>query len=152
MYDKVQFLVYILRGRRVVDCGDWVVPTRNLAYVNRIFLVDDSLVIRKTLRRMFEEAGWFICGEAANGQETVTNAKECKPDIIILDLAMPVMNGLTAGNLLKTIVPATILILFTSFGSIVNSEDLRRSGISVLIDKNEPGKLLPVAQGLLSSA
>lgn len=104
------------------------------------------------MRQMFEQAGWSVCAEAANGQEAIAKAQEAKPDIAVLDLSMPAMNGLTAGRILKEIFPETPLILFTSFGSILNSDDLQRAGFSALIDKNEAGKLLTIAQTLLNAA
>jgi DNA-binding NarL/FixJ family response regulator len=101
---------------------------------------------------MFEHAGWNVCAEVSNGQEAIAKAQEVRPDIVVLDLSMPVMNGLTTGCILKEIFPETPLILFTSFGSILNSEDLQRAGFSALIDKNEAGKLLRTAQSLLNAA
>jgi CheY-like chemotaxis protein len=63
---------------------------------------------------------------------------------------MPVMNGLAAANILKELVPQIPLFLFTSFGAVLNSENLRRAGFSALIGKNDAGKLVITAQTLLS--
>ena len=81
------------------------------------------------MRQMFEQAGWSVCGEASNGQEVIAKAQEYTPDIVVLDLSMPVMNGLTAGRILKGIMPETALILFTSFGSVINSDQFRSAGL-----------------------
>jgi YesN/AraC family two-component response regulator len=54
---------------------------------------------------MFELAGWNVCAEAVNGKEAFAMARELEPDIIVLDLSMPDMNGLTAGLILKDIFP-----------------------------------------------
>jgi chemotaxis response regulator CheB len=51
--------------------------------------VDDSPVMRRTLREMFERQRWEGCGEAANGREGIERAQQLKPDLIVLDLAMP---------------------------------------------------------------
>jgi len=120
--------------------------------VKRILLADDSAVVRKSLRYIFEADGWSICGEASDGREAIQKAWEVRPDIIILDLSMPVMNGLTAGHILKAIAPETPLILFTAFGRIVNNEDLKSAGFAALIDKNQAGQLVATARNLLQAA
>ena len=66
-----------------------------------ILVADDNPLIRKMLCEMFEiEEDYDICAEAANGQETVDLAEKHRPDLIILDLSMPVMNGLEAARTL----------------------------------------------------
>lgn len=65
---------------------------------------------------------------------------------------MPTMNGLTAGRILKVLLPKIPLILFTSFGKILSVADLDGAGFSALIDKNEAGKLVTTAQGLIDAA
>jgi CheY-like chemotaxis protein len=97
---------------------------------------------------MFEGADW-TCSEAANGQEAIDEAQSFAPDIIVLDLSMPVMNGLTAGRILTQLLPQTPLILFTSVGGVLRSEDLQRAGFSALISKASADDLLTTAQTLL---
>lgn len=99
---------------------------------------------------MFEEGSW-TCDEASNGQEAIAKAQDFKPHVIVLDLSMPVMNGLAAGNILKQMSPGTPLILFTSFGAILNSEDVSHAGFSALIEKDNAGKLFMTAQTLLAA-
>lgn len=122
---------------------------RNLDYVKRILFVDDSAIVRATLRRIFEQGGW-TCSEAANGREGLATAREFKPDVIVLDLSMPVMNGLTAGPLLKEILPEIPLILFTSFEALLTSEQIRNAGFSAFVGKSDAGELMTTAQNLLS--
>ena len=121
-------------------------------YVKRILLADDSAVVRSSLRRLFEEAGWSVCGEASNGQEAVAKGQELRPNIIVLDLSMPVLNGLTAGRILKETMPGIRLILFTSFGTLLTTDALESAGFSALISKSDAGKLLNTAQTLLNAA
>ncbi len=97
---------------------------------------------------MFEQAGW-TCSEATNGQGAIAQARAFGPDIIVLDLSMPVMNGLTAGNVLSQLLPHTPLILFASIEGILNSTDLERAVFSASIGKGDAGKLLTTAQTLL---
>jgi CheY-like chemotaxis protein len=69
--------------------------------MNRILLVDDSPAMRRNLRREFEGAGWVVCGEATNGEEAIVKAEQLRPQVILLDLSMPGINGLTAARRLK---------------------------------------------------
>jgi DNA-binding NarL/FixJ family response regulator len=67
-----------------------------------VLIVDDNTVVRSSLRRLFESYPEFeVSGEAENGQDAIDKAARLKPDLIILDLAMPVMNGLDAAPELR---------------------------------------------------
>src|SRR6202041_999201 len=80
----------------------------------RILVADDNAAVRSALCRMFDlEEGYDICAEATNGEEAIALALKHKPDLIILDLSMPVMNGLDSARELKRIMPAVPIILFT---------------------------------------
>ena len=82
-----------------------------------ILIVDDHESIRRNLRLHLESAGFTVCGEAANGVEAIEKAQTTNPDLIILDLAMPEMNGLEAAAALKYIAPTVPLILLTAHAS-----------------------------------
>lgn len=77
----------------------------------RILLADDEALIRLDLREMLTEAGHEIVGEAANGQEAVQLAQELQPDIVIMDVKMPVMDGLTAAQQITEAEIAPVLLL-----------------------------------------
>lgn len=77
----------------------------------RILLADDEALIRLDLREMLTEAGNEIVGEAANGQEAVQLAQELRPDIVIMDVKMPVMDGLTAAQQITEAEIAPVLLL-----------------------------------------
>jgi len=82
--------------------------------LDKILIVDDSPVLRKVLRfHLEQDSAWEICGEAENGQIAVEKVRELRPDLVILDLAMPVMNGLEAARQIRRIAPRTITVLFT---------------------------------------
>ena len=66
----------------------------------RILLADDEAILRLDLREMLADAGHDIVGEAANGQEAVKLAAELKPDFIIMDVKMPIMDGITAAKII----------------------------------------------------
>ncbi len=77
----------------------------------RILLADDEALIRLDLREMLTEAGHEIVGEAANGQDAVQLAQELHPDIVIMDVKMPVMDGLTAAQQITEAEIAPVLLL-----------------------------------------
>jgi len=79
-----------------------------------ILIADDSETIRTVLRTFLESReGFEICGEAVDGVDAIEKAKELHPDLIILDLAMPRMNGAAAASVFKRRMPKTPIILFT---------------------------------------
>jgi DNA-binding NarL/FixJ family response regulator len=108
-----------------------------------ILIADDSSAIRKTLRPFLEkEDNWIVVGEAKNGKEAVQKAQMLKPDLVILDFAMPLMNGLQTVLELKRISPSLPLILFTNFASLHLEEIALSSGVNAVVSKSEPGVLV----------
>lgn len=83
----------------------------------KVLIVDDHESIRRNLRVSLESAGFTISGEATNGLDAIEKAQAVIPDLVILDLAMPEMNGLEAAAALKYIVPGVPLILLTAHSS-----------------------------------
>lgn len=79
-------------------------------------IVDDSAFIRKTLRNILEEAGYGIVCEAVNGEEAVQLYKEYKPDIVTMDITMPVMDSVTALEKIKAYDNTADVIMVTSAG------------------------------------
>lgn len=118
---------------------------------NCVLLVDDSATIRQSLRRAFEQAGWQVCGEAGNGREAIAKAGDLHPQVVVLDLAMPEMNGITAARILKRTLPEVPLILFTTYGDVFDAEEANSVGISAVCSKAEPiTTLLDKAQSLVA--
>jgi CheY-like chemotaxis protein len=79
-----------------------------------ILVADDNPLVRKMLCKIFEaEEDYDLCAEACNGEEAIELAKKHRPDLIILDLSMPVMNGFDAACQLKRLMPHVPIILFT---------------------------------------
>ena len=102
----------------------------------RVLIVDDHAFVRKAVRLSFESAG-FTCGEAENGAEAVAHVLEESPDVIVLDLSMPVMNGLQAAPLLKEKLPLVPIILFTMHRSQEVVRLGEAAGVSAIISKDE---------------
>jgi len=90
------------------------VLTRSQAMAIRILIADDDGAIRRLLRRLIENhANWTVCGDAADGPEAVEKAAQLCPDIVVLDLAMPQMNGLQAAREISRNQPDLPLLLLT---------------------------------------
>jgi len=80
----------------------------------RILVVDDDHATRRLLRYLFEEAGFEIVGEAENGQQAVEMALECKPDVVIMDVMMPIMDGIDATRIITQKAPSIRIIIITA--------------------------------------
>ena len=118
---------------------------------NRILIVDDSVVIRKILHETLgRELGWEVCGEASNGREGIEKAQQLKPDLIVPDLAMPVMNGLDAAHELTRLVPGVPLVMFTNFETAHLKREALSADIRAIVSKDGSiGALVSSIQALL---
>jgi DNA-binding NarL/FixJ family response regulator len=119
----------------------------------RVLLVDDNSGVRSLVRRLFElEPDFEISGEAENGRDAVERAENLKPDLIILDLSMPVMTGLDAAPLLRKLLPNTGIILFTVQEGREIERLARSAGANSVVSKNQAAsELIRQAQALLAS-
>jgi CheY-like chemotaxis protein len=119
----------------------------------RILVVDDNAVVRTLVRKLFESQSDFeISGEAENGRDAVDKAEKLKPDLIILDLIMPVMTGLDAAPLLKQLLPNTPIILFTQQEGSEVERQARAVGIDAVVSKTQvASELVLKAQSLFAS-
>jgi len=102
-----------------------------------ILIADDSLYIREALCKFFEQEDFNVCGEAENGKEAVDKAQELHPDLILLDLTMPVMNGLEATRVLKRMLPEVPVIMYSAFGDSSTENAARSAGACALVSKSE---------------
>lgn len=108
-----------------------------------VLLVDDNPAIRRMLCRLFtSEADFQVCGEAENGQEAIEKAQELHPDLVVMDLSMPVMNGIVAARLLKRLMPAVTLIIFSEYTDVFSENEARSAGVSALVSKFEHVSIL----------
>jgi DNA-binding NarL/FixJ family response regulator len=108
-----------------------------------ILVADDSPLMRKMLCEIFEdEKDYDICAEASNGQEAIDLALKHRPELIILDLSMPVLNGLEASRELKRIMPSVPIILFTQYADLGNG--LVAAGLLVdrIVSKGDVRRLM----------
>jgi two-component system response regulator NreC len=79
----------------------------------RILIVDDHFAARTTIRSLLDWHSFEVCGDTKDGKEAIDKVIELKPDIVILDINMPVMDGLTAAHEIRRISPATKIVFLT---------------------------------------
>ena len=81
----------------------------------RILLADDHEIVREGVRAIIQrQPGWEVCAEAASGREAVEKAEQFKPDIVIMDIGMPELNGLDATRQIRRVLPETEILIFTA--------------------------------------
>ena len=118
-----------------------------------ILLADDSPVIGQALYRALATEGSFdLCAQAADGSEAISLAKHYKPDLVILDLAMPKMNGLETARELKRIMPTVPIILLTLHASTVKELFAEDSCVDLVIPKGDFARLVEHVRALLLPA
>jgi DNA-binding NarL/FixJ family response regulator len=106
----------------------------------RILIVDDNAQVRSALRTCLElHERWRICGEAANGEDAIALAGQLKPDVVLLDYAMPIMNGVEAARVISTMVPQCALIVFTMFATRQLVALAHAAGVAEVISKDVGG-------------
>lgn len=103
-----------------------------------VLIVDDSPAIRKALCEFFTLQGDFeVCGEAENGREAIERAQLLQPALIVTDLAMPLMNGLQETRILKKLMPAVPVIIYTAHSGPIVEKDGLAAGASAVISKSD---------------
>ena len=107
-----------------------------------ILIVDDSTIIRRALRFCLEQdCQWTVCGEAGDGRTALELAKDLKPDLIVLDLSMPGMNGFELARELKRVTPARPLLMFTGFKTPQLEKQAFAAGCNAVVSKSEHQQL-----------
>src|SRR6266700_7521380 len=100
----------------MVKCCTQPSPQVASEMVKSILIADDNAFVRQRLGDLFSrEPDFEVCGEAENGRKAVEEAQELHPDLILLDLSMPVMNGLDAARALKRLMPEMPIIMYSAY-------------------------------------
>ncbi|USG65537.1 response regulator [Brevibacillus ruminantium] len=116
----------------------------------KILLVDDEPIIRMDLREMLEGEGYLVVAEAKNGEEAVAQAHRHKPDLIIMDVKMPVLNGIKATNIIRSFSDCSILLL-TAYSQRELVRDARKAGVTAyLVKPVSEEDLIPAVEIALS--
>lgn len=102
--------------------------------MTRLLLVDDHQLLRQGLRRAVEEAGFDVVGEAADGEQAIRLAVELRPDVILMDVTMPVLDGISATRELRARVPESRVVILTMHGEEdVVDQALRAGAVGFLL-------------------
>jgi two-component system response regulator NreC len=118
----------------------------------RILIADDHEIVRKgvatvlSVRRDLE-----ICGEAADGEEAVRKAEELRPDLVILDLTMPWLNGISAAEKIKKILPGVPILILSMHEGASLLETFRRIGVQGYVPKTQASEKLLAAVDALAN-
>lgn len=118
----------------------------------RILIADDDASIRRLLRRLIESHdGWMVCGDAEDGKDAVAKTTELSPDLVVLDLAMPQMNGLQAGREISHSFPDIPLLLLTvqQVSKELNTE-AAHAGFKAAVSKNTGSEVVRAIEVLLN--
>jgi two-component system, chemotaxis family, chemotaxis protein CheY len=113
----------------------------------RVLVVDDSEMTRRILRMLLGSRDWTVC-EAEGGWAGVEKFEELKPDVVVLDLAMPEMDGIKTAQLMSACDPSVPIILFTIHGFEGVESSATKSGISAVVPKNNAWSLIPQIEKL----
>ena len=112
----------------------------------RILIADDHDVVRAGLRQLLlERKGWEVCGEATTGRQTVAMAVDTKPDVVVMDIAMPELNGLEASRQIRKSLPGTEIVMLTLHLSDQLAYEIIQAGVRGYVLKSDANRDLIAA-------
>ena len=118
----------------------------------RILIADDNELVRGRLSELLEsQEGWEVCAAVGNGRDAIEKALELKPSLIILDMAMPVMDGLSTAREIGKILPSIPIVLFTLHKFPTIDLEAKKAGVRYVVAKPDTETLLRVAEELLKT-
>jgi len=109
----------------------------------RILIADDHEVVRQGVQVLLQgQAGWVVCGAASTGREAVAKAIDLRPDVVVLDVSMPELNGLEATRQIRRVLPAVKILILTMHDSDQLATELLDAGAQGYVLKSEAGRTL----------
>jgi len=118
-----------------------------------ILLADDHPVVRRHVRDVLQsEQDWEVCGEAATGDEAVALTAVKHPDVVVLDLSMPQLNGLQAARLIHEQFPAIEMIILTMHDPLEMMDELKAVGVRALVQKDDLNLLVEAIRDIFPRA
>src|SRR5437899_368216 len=118
-------------------------------FPKRVLLVDDSPHFLPALRSVLETHGYVVCGEAGDGVAAIEQARVLKPDLVLLDLAMPRLNGMEAATVLKNLMQKMPIVMLTFLDDKIKADPASAFGIKAVISKADGmSKLIECLDGL----
>jgi two-component system chemotaxis response regulator CheY len=118
----------------------------------RVLIVDDSETTRRIVGTILRSRQWTVCGEAEDGHSGVKKFQSLKPDVVLLDLSMPDINGIEAAKLMSAANPRVPLILFTILEIEGIEDEAREAGIRAIVPKNEAWNLIGSIESLVNES
>src|SRR6266853_1067651 len=117
----------------------------------RILIADDHEIVREGVRAVLQrQAGWEVCGEATTGREAVERAETLQPQIVIMDVGMPELNGLDATREIKRLVPKTEVLIFTANETEEVVRNVFKAGAKAYLLKSDVTRhLIPAVEALV---
>jgi CheY-like chemotaxis protein len=116
----------------------------------RVLIVDDNPTVRRALRQLLEGGGPWQIIEAEDGQVAIARALEARPHVIVLDLVMPVMDGLNAAREISKALPETAIVMYSMHASPLLEVEAQKSGVRKLVAKSQSDVLLSTIQELVA--
>jgi DNA-binding NarL/FixJ family response regulator len=111
----------------------------------RVLIVDDHEVVRKGVRSLLLRSGYDVCGEGIDGEDGLAKANELRPDVIVMDVSMPRLNGLEATRRMRGILPAIQVVMLSQHESPEMVRQAVSSGARAYVTKSSIGKNLLAA-------
>jgi DNA-binding NarL/FixJ family response regulator len=103
----------------------------------RILLVDDHEIVRKGIRELLRvRSDWNVCGEAANGKEAIEKLLSLQPDLVVMDISMPIMNGIEAAKQIRRLAPSTKIVILSMHDSPQIEEQAKHAGADAFLVKS----------------
>jgi DNA-binding NarL/FixJ family response regulator len=120
----------------------------------QVVIADDHDILRSGVRALFEShPHWTVCGEAADGEQAVALVDRFHPDLIIMDVTMPIMNGLQAAAKIREVSPETKIVILSMHESPYITQKALQAGADVFLTKSDAGgKLLQAVDQLFDNA
>ena len=116
----------------------------------KILITDDALFMRVTLKNILTQNGYEVAGEASNGQEAVEKYAELHPDLVLMDITMPIMDGITACRAIKAGYPDANVVMCTAMGQKnMVIEAIQAGAKDFIVKPFQPGRVLESVQKLI---
>ncbi len=119
----------------------------------RILIADDHDLLRGAVAELLQKTGdgWEVCAQVHDGKDAIEKAAELKPDLVVLDLIMPLRDGISAGRAIREFLPNAPLLLYTIMASPSLEADARRAGFHAVVSKDSAAALVAAIRNALAS-
>lgn len=118
----------------------------------RIVIADDHEIFRRGLRSLLEShSNWEVCGEAVNGREAIDRVRELKPDVVVLDVTMPQVNGLEAAREIRRYMPESKVVILSQHEPALMKQSALAAGAGAYVTKSEVSRELMIAIEAITS-